>query len=289
MTVQLASFKKLIPALFIAVPLLGVAAFSSAQGGFLGIANAGYGGSGYGGQHGPYKQSFMADINAPQEVPPTTSQATGEALFNVSMGEREIDYTVNLHNEGNITDLNLYCARPGANGPKVVSLFHSAAPVATQSYSGTIAQADVLVAAQACNPNIHTMSHLIQAMREGSIYINVLTSGFATGEIRGQLHGTATTSTGPGASGDTPTIMPSMSIAFTGQHIDFVGHNFPHETEINISRGGAIVAHSHADGGGNFSTGGLIMPTTPGTYIYTFTPVSGGTPVSATITVQNFI
>ncbi len=303
------TFNKLIPTLLIVLPLLAVVSVSAANGGiYAPFANAGYGGSGYGGQLHEFKQSFAAQIDGPQEVPPTTSHATGTALINVGMDEREVDYSVQLQNESNITDVALYCARAGSNGPKVVSLFHSATPVNTQSFTGTITESDLLAAAVACNPNIHTASHFVQAMREGGIYINVLTTLFPAGEIRGQLHDTPTTHGGGNGNGNggagggnggggngnggnhgEETLTPSSATVHSDQHIDFNGRNFPHETDIIITRDGTLVGHAHADGGGNYTTGSMTMPTAPGTYVFTFTPVSGGTPMTSTITVQNFI
>ncbi len=291
---SLKKFEKFLPALLIALPLLAVAAFGSANGGFVGIASAGYGG-----QHAPYKESFAAAINAPQEVPPTPSQATGDSLFDVSMNEREIDYSVILHNETNVTDVALYCAKPAVNGPKVVSLFHAASSTNTQTYSGTIAESDVLASARNCNPNITTLPHLVQAMREGNIYINILTAQYPNGEIRGQLNRTTTSpgngngggngngnGGGNGQDGNHETINPSSATVHPGQHLNFEGRHFPHETNVNITRNGVLVGIAHADGGGNFTTGSIVMPSTPGVYTFTFTPVSGGAPINSIITVQ---
>ena len=70
-----------------------------------------------------------------------------------------------------------------------------------------------------------------------------------------------------------------------GTTIDFSGRNFGHEESVIVSLNGAIVATAHADGGGNFSTGSLSVPTTVGTYTYTFTGQTSGITGSATITV----
>lgn len=136
-----------------------------------------------------YKQSFSANINGAQEVASTTSAMTGYAIFNVSMDERNIDYIVNATNGNGITDIVLACAQPGLNGPTVVSFLHNSTGVAasTALTTGTIVISDITSDASACTPNIHTTSHLVQAMREGSIYINVLTTAYPQGEIRGNL------------------------------------------------------------------------------------------------------
>lgn len=61
-----------------------------------------------------------------------------------------------------------------------------------------------------------------------------------------------------------------------GGTIDFGGRNFGHEENVTISLNGMIVTTAHADGGGNFSTGSLTLPSTPGDYIYYFTGQSSG-------------
>ncbi|MDB5225737.1 MAG: hypothetical protein JWL87_689 [Candidatus Adlerbacteria bacterium] len=68
-----------------------------------------------------------------------------------------------------------------------------------------------------------------------------------------------------------------------GGHLDFVGRNFGHEQDVAISLGGSVIRTVHADGGGNFSTGSMTAPATPGTYQYEFK--DSGHTVIATITV----
>jgi hypothetical protein len=71
-----------------------------------------------------------------------------------------------------------------------------------------------------------------------------------------------------------------------GGTIDFGGRNFGHEENVTVTQGSNTVTIVHADGGGNFSTGSLPLPTTPGTYHYIFSGQTSGTTVNATITVQ---
>jgi len=67
--------------------------------------------------------------------------------------------------------------------------------------------------------------------------------------------------------------------------LDFGGHNFNHEENVTVTLNGQTVETAHADGGGNFSTGNLTAPATPGTYTYVFTGANGDS-ASATITVH---
>ena len=70
-----------------------------------------------------------------------------------------------------------------------------------------------------------------------------------------------------------------------GGSIDFGGHKFLQEEQVNVSLNGTTVGTAHADREGNFSTGSMSLPTTPGTYIYTFTGANGDR-TTATITVR---
>ncbi len=71
-----------------------------------------------------------------------------------------------------------------------------------------------------------------------------------------------------------------------GGHLDFVGRNFGHEETVNITLNSVLIRTAHADGGGNFSTGSMSAPTTPGTYTYVFTGATSGRTANSVITVQ---
>ena len=70
-----------------------------------------------------------------------------------------------------------------------------------------------------------------------------------------------------------------------GGAVDFAGRNFGHEEQVTITRNGTQVGSSHADGGGNFSTGSMTVPSASGTYTYTFTGATSGFSATATVTV----
>jgi hypothetical protein len=71
-----------------------------------------------------------------------------------------------------------------------------------------------------------------------------------------------------------------------GSSIDFGGRNFGHEETIVGTLNGTTVATAHADGGGNFSTGSIPLPSTPGSYTYLFVGQHSGISANATVTVQ---
>ncbi len=81
------------------------------------------------------------------------------------------------------------------------------------------------------------------------------------------------------------TVMPTSATMSAGSAIDFVGHNFGHEEDVQVRLSGSVVKTVHADGGGNFSTGSMNVPSSAGTYVYTFTGMMSGIMATSTITV----
>jgi hypothetical protein len=135
--------------------------------------------------------------------------------------------------------------------------------------TGTLSNADL----QALIAQLRSeLSSLIQQL------IMILNNG---GVIGG---GTTGGGTG-GTTGAMGTIDQNGQSFSAGSSMDFSGRNFGHEQQITVMLNGQTVATAHADGGGNFSTGSIAVPSTPGTYVYTFMG-SGTASTSATITVH---
>ncbi len=70
-----------------------------------------------------------------------------------------------------------------------------------------------------------------------------------------------------------------------GTNIDFGGHNFGSEEHIKVTLSGSQVATAFTNLVGGFSTGSVTVPSTTGTYTYTFTGLNSGIIRTATITV----
>jgi hypothetical protein len=84
----------------------------------------------------------------------------------------------------------------------------------------------------------------------------------------------------------TPSIDNNGTTVSPGGHLNFGGRNFGREETVNITLNGVLLRTAHADGGGNFSTGSMSAPITPGTYTYVFTGQSSGRTANSVITVQ---
>ncbi|MDB5188299.1 MAG: hypothetical protein JWO50_819 [Candidatus Kaiserbacteria bacterium] len=80
-------------------------------------------------------------------------------------------------------------------------------------------------------------------------------------------------------------VSPADTSVHIGGGLNFGGSQFGHEESVLVTLNGATVTQAHADGGGNFSTGSLNAPWTPGVYTYTFKGLTSNILGSATVTV----
>lgn len=81
------------------------------------------------------------------------------------------------------------------------------------------------------------------------------------------------------------TVTPNNWTVRAGTTVDFTGRNFGREEDVRVEYGGNPIRVSHADGGGNWSTGSITVSTQTGSHTYNFTGVRSGISGSVTITV----
>jgi len=116
-------------------------------------------------------KAYAGILDASQEVPAGTSEATGLATFNLSKQGNEVNYYVVVEGlTGPIQMAHLHEGPAGENGPVIVDLM-----------SGI----DGNVISGSFDPTL--FDGLLAAMNAGNIYINVHTEANPGGEIRGQL------------------------------------------------------------------------------------------------------
>jgi hypothetical protein len=141
-------------------------------------------------------------LDGPGENPPNASLGQGQAIFRISDDGTSVDYKLIAANIDNAFMAHIHLAAAGVNGPIVVWLFPSTAPVqgplGAGRLDGVLAEG-TFTAANFVGPlKGHPMSELLAAMRTGGAYVNVHTNdGVAPvtntpgdlpgGEIRGQL------------------------------------------------------------------------------------------------------
>jgi len=115
--------------------------------------------------------TYVVELTAAQEVPPTNSPGIGSATVTLDPGTGAVTVTgtyTNLSSAANAVHIH-GTARRGANAGVIVNLSVSGGT------SGTISGSGMLTPAQ------------VQSMLDGLTYLNVHTGNFPGGEIRAQL------------------------------------------------------------------------------------------------------
>jgi len=115
--------------------------------------------------------------------------------------DQQIDYELSYRDlESTVTQAHIHLGLPAISGGIVVFLctnlappagvpLPQACPAAPATITGTLVPADVGATANsiAQGINLGEFEELVRAIRAGATYVNVHTTGFPGGEIRGQL------------------------------------------------------------------------------------------------------
>jgi hypothetical protein len=137
----------------------------------------------------PARADFLAEaiLDSAQETPPNSSPGTGMAIFNYSSTAQDLTYSVSFQNLlAPATVSHIHFAPPGVAGPVILPLTNAGPPSATSgTFSGTLTALDL-------NPDpaggINSFADAIAAIEAGDTYINVHSTQFPGGEIRGQIN-----------------------------------------------------------------------------------------------------
>jgi hypothetical protein len=134
-------------------------------------------------------RTFVAPLSGAQEVPPNDSLARGQAVFRVSADGTSIHYRLIVANIENVTQAHIHLAPAGANGPVVAWLYPAAPPsqLIPGRSSGVLAVGTITEADLVGPLTGQTVTDLVARMDAGEAYVNVHTSQFPPGEIRGQI------------------------------------------------------------------------------------------------------
>ena len=117
-----------------------------------------------------------ANLNGRNEVPPNGSQARGKLIGLLSADGLRFDYVLQTQGLINITAAHFHDGIKGQNGPIVKTInIDPATGAAVGSWTSTDPQ-------QPLTPD------LIVGLKDRALYVNVHTSSFPGGEIRGQTH-----------------------------------------------------------------------------------------------------
>lgn len=143
----------------------------------------------------PGDTNLRAQLRGLNEVPPTTSQASGELRATISADETSIAFTLSYTGlTGNPGAAHIHFAPTKVNGGVMVFFCGGggkpACPAATSgTITGTITAADIVgPAAQGIAPApAGQFADVVRAIKTGNGYANIHSTLFPAGEIRGQI------------------------------------------------------------------------------------------------------
>ena len=128
------------------------------------------------------EQKFTAKLSGKEEVPPNGSPSTGFAWVKIT--DDKIRYEVNVTDMDKVNAAHIHLAEAGKNGPVVLTLFKGGP---TEQVNGTVAEANVTASNLEGPMKGKDVTDLVTAIKNGTTYVNVHTTDFPDGEIRGQL------------------------------------------------------------------------------------------------------
>jgi hypothetical protein len=147
-------------------------------------------------------RNWSTHLNGAMEVPIRDTNAQGQAIFHLSDDGSSLDYKLIASNIENVFQAHIHNGVPGMNGPIVVWLYPSTAPVpgppAGGRTDGVLAEGTI-TAANLVGPLAgRPLADLIALLNGGAAYVNVHTSDgveppnegpgdFPGGEIRGDV------------------------------------------------------------------------------------------------------
>jgi hypothetical protein len=134
-------------------------------------------------------RNYSTHLTGAEEVPPVETRAQGQAIFMLSKDGETLFYKLIVANIENVVQAHIHLAASGANGPVVVWLYPSGPPaqLIPGRFNGVLAQGAITAADLAGPLAGMTISDLIAAIEAGNAYVNVHTSQYPAGEIRGQI------------------------------------------------------------------------------------------------------
>jgi len=121
-----------------------------------------------------------AQLSGGQEVAPISPSGTGTATMVLDDAQAVLSVTVNVSGLTGITGAQIFDGKPGTSGSAPLFIISSAA--FSGSASATLGAGDFTPSSTAA-----TFADAINALLSGLLYVQVLTGGHPTGEIRGQV------------------------------------------------------------------------------------------------------
>jgi hypothetical protein len=154
------------------------------------LSLAGCGGSAGGDDTtGPAGDQFTAALAGSGVVPATASTTTGSIALSSVPGDSMINFSLSVTNMTGVTQAHLHSGAAGANGPILAWLLPvngNAAQSPSVALDGVISLGDIAPAWIRTNPRL-AMDSVKALMIAGRAYVDVHSSAFTNGELRGQI------------------------------------------------------------------------------------------------------
>ena len=133
--------------------------------------------------------NFRTSLKGENEVPAVETRAQGQAIFQLSRDGSELSYKLIVANIENVTMAHIHLAPANENGPVVVWLYPDGFPpqLIPGRFSGVLAEGVITDADIVGETQVQSLDNLIEQIRAGNAYVNVHTSQYPPGEIRGQI------------------------------------------------------------------------------------------------------
>jgi hypothetical protein len=136
---------------------------------------------------GQGEEIFKAKLNGKEEVPPNESPASGSAW--VKINNDNIEYEVNVTDIDKANAAHIHLGESGKNGPVILTLFKDEP---TEQKTGKLAEANLTASNLEGPMKGKATSDLVAALKNGTTYVNVHSTDFPDGEMRGQLQANST-------------------------------------------------------------------------------------------------
>jgi len=135
--------------------------------------------------------NVKADLSGYNEVPAIFTTGSGQASVHIADDQQSLDVTLTFTKLGGVASAaRLYLGMPATVGGAVANVCGNTKPACPTTPDGTVTVSlglsDVL-AVPAQGLAAADMAALVNAIQNGAVYVNVITSTRANGEIRGQL------------------------------------------------------------------------------------------------------
>lgn len=131
---------------------------------------------------------YSAELTGDMEVPAVTTTAMGISMFMLSDDMQSMSYSISVENLADPFAAHIHWAPEGQNGPVVVTLFPMGEFSAVEGESsGLLVEGTFTAEDLSCPLEGMSLDDLIEGIMAGTAYVNIHTTAYPDGEIRGQI------------------------------------------------------------------------------------------------------